>query len=125
MQRLNQLFVCVLVSLYVVAAAANEAPIVQTAQGRLKGTTVRSWSGKNIISFIGVRFAEPPVGQNRFKDPISVKAWNGVRNATEDRPLCPQLVPDDIDIPGGIPTSEDCLFLNVHTKSVSYCPLLG
>uniref|UniRef100_A0A1B6F8S3 Carboxylic ester hydrolase n=1 Tax=Cuerna arida TaxID=1464854 RepID=A0A1B6F8S3_9HEMI len=119
MQRLNQLFVCVLVIVYAVTVAANDAPIVQTAQGKLKGTTVLSWSGNTIISFIGVRFAEPPVGQNRFKDPISVEAWNGVRNATEDGPLCPQLVPDDITISEGIITSEDCLFLNVHTKSLT------
>ncbi|XP_046679909.1 esterase FE4-like [Homalodisca vitripennis] len=115
MQRLNQLFVfvCVLVIVYVVAAAANEALIVQTAQGKLRGTTVRSWTGKTIISFIGVRFAEPPVGQNRFKDPVPVKPWSGVRNATEDNPLCPQPAPRDRI------TSEDCLFLNVHTKSLT------
>uniref|UniRef100_A0A1B6L422 Carboxylic ester hydrolase n=1 Tax=Graphocephala atropunctata TaxID=36148 RepID=A0A1B6L422_9HEMI len=114
MQRCNQLFVSVFVIIYVVVTtAAHDAPVVQTAQGQLKGTSVRSWTGKHIKSFIGVRFAEPPVGQNRFKDPIPVKPWSGVRNATEDSPLCPQPVPE------GLVISEDCLFLNVHTKSLT------
>ncbi|KAG8306908.1 hypothetical protein J6590_035986 [Homalodisca vitripennis] len=111
MQFSRQLIVLVVCACVAAVEELPANPIVQIAQGKLRGRIVNSWSGKKIISFIGVRFAEPPTGINRFQPPVPVKPWTEVRNATEDGPLCP--------IPGRNDTSEDCLFLCVHTKNLS------
>lgn len=59
--------------------------IVTTPLGELQG---RLASG--VRSFLGVPYAEPPVGALRFKEPVPRKAWNGVRDATEAGPNAPQ-----------------------------------
>ena len=48
-----------------------------------------------------------------FQPPIPVKPWKGVYNATEDSPVCPQPYAHTIGL-----VSEDCLYLNVYTKTV-------
>lgn len=58
----------VLLSLCAAVVAAHDyAPVVDTVQGKLKGKVVRSYTGNTIYSYIGVRFAEPPTGERRFK----------------------------------------------------------
>lgn len=64
---LSQLILCAVCLVIVVANDHHGPPVVQTDHGKLRGKTVRSWTGKKIFSFVGVRFAEPPVGTNRFK----------------------------------------------------------
>jgi hypothetical protein len=46
--------------------------VVRTTKGYLKGSILTSRKGKSIYSFRGVRFAQPPVGNRRFK----VRNWN-------------------------------------------------
>ncbi len=42
--------------------------------------------------FLGLPYAEPPVGDLRFRDPVpKAKPWEGVRNATEFGSNCPQI----------------------------------
>ncbi|XP_063229236.1 esterase E4-like [Bacillus rossius redtenbacheri] len=94
---------------------ARQFPVVATSQGQLRGSVMRSRQGKDIYAFRGVRFAEPPLGELRFKAPVPVAAWSGVRNATEDGSACPQPV---ADYP--VPMSEDCLFLNVYTTKLPH-----
>ncbi|XP_069695016.1 esterase FE4-like [Periplaneta americana] len=87
--------------------------VVSTAQGYLRGSVLTSRKGRTIYSYRGVRFANPPVGELRFKAPQPPDSWDGVRNATEDGFACPQPEADT-----EIPTSEDCLFLNVYTTEL-------
>ncbi|XP_063220824.1 esterase E4-like [Bacillus rossius redtenbacheri] len=108
---------CVLVALSAAAAAAGssdtDGPLVTTRQGVLRGRVLRSRLGRDIYSFRGVRFAQPPLGALRFQPPVAPQSWDGVRNATEDGLACPQ--------PGVYPTvpaSEDCLFLNVYSTKL-------
>lgn len=62
-----------------------------------------------LYSFLGIRFAEPPIGQFRFRRP-QYKRLEGDINATVFGMPCPQ--PDSA---GYIVGSEDCLWLNVYT----------
>ena len=49
---------------------AQDSPTVCLNQGTcFKG----SWIEPEIATFQGIRFAEPPVGENRFKPPIAIK----------------------------------------------------
>lgn len=58
---------------------------------------------------MGIRFADPPIGQYRFRRP-QYKRLEGDINATTYGQPCPQ--PDSA---GFIVGSEDCLWLNVYT----------
>ncbi|MFW0792992.1 carboxylesterase family protein [Gordonia sp. CPCC 205515] len=86
-------------------------PVVRTAGGSLAGT----WSGPLAV-FRGIRFAEPPVGEHRFRAPEPVSRWDGVRPATEFGPPPPQpvsFVDTDIDA-----DATDWLTLNVWTPAL-------
>lgn len=75
-------------------------PVVELAAGPVRGL------GADVLSFKGIPYAQPPVGQLRWKPPVEVAAWgSAVRDATAFGPACMQAA--------SIPKSEDCLFVNV------------
>lgn len=65
-----------------------------------------------MYSFHGIRFADAPVGENRFRRP-RFKYLEGDINATIYGDPCPQ--PDSS---GFIIGAEDCLWLNVFTPQM-------
>ncbi|MFI6517063.1 carboxylesterase/lipase family protein [Spirillospora sp. NPDC050679] len=85
-----------------VPAAASPAPTVRTQNGTLRGSTE---AGAD--RFLGVPFAAPPVGPLRWRPPQPAPRWKGVREATQAPVRCVQQTT--------LPTSEDCLHLNVYT----------
>lgn len=96
-------------------AAAQSAPQAKTANGTLEGVTEAS----GIRSFKGIPFAQPPVGDLRWKEPQPAKNWQGVRKADHFGPRAMQLpVFGDMNFRSdGV--SEDCLYLNVWTPAKS------
>lgn len=62
------------------------------------------------MSYRGIPFAAPPVGQKRWAPPEQVSPWPGVRPAAQFAPPCPQR-----DAAGAPTGDEDCLHLNVWT----------
>jgi para-nitrobenzyl esterase len=97
------------------AVASDEpTPRVTLGAGVLEGT--HFGSDKNDVAFLGVPYAAPPVGELRWKPPQPVQQWDGVRQATQYGPACPQ------PPAGYLPTiswNENCLYLNVWTTQVS------
>ncbi|CAB0037398.1 unnamed protein product [Trichogramma brassicae] len=92
--------------------------IVDTLSGKLRGskeTCKDSEDGRFYYSFKGIPYAEPPTGQLRFRDPVAVKPWKGVRDALAHGANCPQ---SDF-ITSSIGGSDDCLYLNVYTSAKS------
>ncbi|XP_050672387.1 cholinesterase 2-like isoform X3 [Leptidea sinapis] len=89
--------------------------IVKIKDGLIRGSEKKLHDGTNYYSFKGIRYAQPPLGKLRFKAPIPIKPWEGVQDALEHGPICPQLDIQSREIKTG---SEDCLFLNVYTKSL-------
>jgi para-nitrobenzyl esterase len=83
-------------------SAAPLSEIVETSLGKLQGKR----TGDAMV-FVGVPFAEPPVGPLRFLPPRPIRAWGGVRPALRYAPAPVQLRRAKI--------SEDCLYLNVWT----------
>ena len=64
--------------------------------------------------FLGIPFAQPPLGDLRFRVPQPLNSsWEGSRNATAYYPECVGYGGDDI----GYDVSEDCLALNVIRPS--------
>ena len=60
-----------------VAGATGEL-IVDTTGGSLNGAT-RALGG---AEFLGIPYAQPPVGDLRWREPLPAKPWTGVREAT-------------------------------------------
>src|SRR5450631_2512574 len=92
------------------AAAAVPDPVVAVTGGQVRG---RLLEGGGAI-FRGIPFAQPPVGALRWREPMPVQGWVGVREA--DKPGPPSAQPalgwnDDFAAAG----SEDCLYLDVWT----------
>lgn len=45
----------------------EEFPVVSTKSGRIQGKILKLVNGKEVAAFLGIFFAEPPVGPLRFK----------------------------------------------------------
>src|SRR3954465_118542 len=98
-----------------VSAASAKLPRVTIDTGTLEGA-VDSTTG--VMVFRGIPYAAPPVGDLRWKPPQAPARWQGVRAARDLGHNCMQHQPyGDID-PFAAGVSEDCLYLNVWTKSL-------
>jgi para-nitrobenzyl esterase len=85
---------------------------VAVTGGRVEGVLAGG-----VVSFKGIPFAAPPMGELRWKAPEPVKPWSGVKKADSFGAKCMQNVDR---IFGGPPEmSEDCLYLNVWTPAKS------
>ena len=69
--------------------AASFFPVVETADGQLRGMMVGG-----IAKFLGIRYGAPTSGANRFMPPQPVAKWAGVRDALKYSDSPPQ-VPGD------------------------------
>lgn len=50
-----------------VSCDQNDYPEVVTSSGTIKGSKMVSHHGKSFVAFRGIRYAQPPVGELRFK----------------------------------------------------------
>ncbi|XP_031826510.1 esterase E4-like [Nomia melanderi] len=92
-------------------------PVVTVRQGRLKGCVQKSTVGTKYLAFFGIPYATPPVGDLRFKDPKPPERWQGIKDCMRRGVnVCPQRLEFP---PYEIIGSENCLFLNVYTNSLS------
>jgi para-nitrobenzyl esterase len=110
------LFTAVIVLVATASVRASDYNRVKTANGYLEGTTDPA---TGIHEFKGIPFAQPPIGDLRWKAPQPVVNWKGVRPAT-------QFGPRDYQHPAGDMVfrsngvSEDCLYLNIWSPSPSH-----
>ena len=89
------------------AAAAARGVEVATSQGVLVGTATGT-----TVEFLGVPYAQPPVGDLRWAPPADATSFaGGALNATAYGSVCPQ------SAGGDNAGDEDCLFLNVHAPA--------
>lgn len=104
------------------SASAQEArkpeqasAVVKVDSGQLQGV-----EAEGVISFKGIPFAAPPVGELRWRPPQPTPKWTGVRQAAEFGRNCmqgrfgpPPGAGARPGAPAGQEPSEDCLYLNV------------
>jgi carboxylesterase type B len=82
----------------------SRPPTAKTINGTYEGLYLPSW---NQDAFLGIPYAQPPVGQLRYRWPVSVnESFNGVRKATQYGYSCMQYGQN-------FKLSEDCLTINV------------
>lgn len=53
--------------MYFPGVLAEEKPIVKTKNGLIRGIYKRSNNGREFTAFEGIPYAEPPIGNRRFK----------------------------------------------------------
>ena len=88
---------------------------IKTRLGAVKGL-----EKERSFDFLGLPYAAPPTGKNRWMPPAPAANWDGVFDATKYPNRCLQLpfpsMIDNSDTPGEL--SDDCLYLNIHTPAV-------
>ncbi|XP_075392830.1 carboxylesterase 3-like [Tenrec ecaudatus] len=97
-------------------------PEVLTAQGRVRGRQVAVKGTALLVDvFLGIPFAQAPVGPGRFTAPRPAQPWDGMRDASRDPPMCLQNVEKMNNsrflLNGKLrifSISEDCLLLNIY-----------
>ncbi len=94
--------------LALIGSTSAFAQVVRTESGRVEGATA-----DGVVSYKGMPFAAPPVGQLRWRAPQPAKPWNGVRDATQFGHDCAQLPFPSDAAPLGAAPSEDCLVMNI------------
>ncbi|HRS52615.1 MAG TPA: carboxylesterase family protein [Candidatus Marinimicrobia bacterium] len=100
-----------LIAILLLSCSSGEKKI--SGQVEIEGGLIQGIVTNDLIIFKGVPFAEPPVGDLRWKAPQPVKNWEGIRQTTQFAPAPMQ---------AGNPVSgksEDCLYLNIWTPAKS------
>lgn len=109
-------YACALAALSLIFCAVSPAQqpaglTVAVTGGQIQGRPLPAPGG---AVFMGIPFAQPPVGDLRWREPRPVKPWAGVRQAAEYGAPCAQSDANWNKKAAGL-SSEDCLFLNVWT----------
>ncbi|KAI0428057.1 alpha/beta-hydrolase [Xylaria sp. FL1042] len=82
----------------------SQVPTVKTINGTYEGLYLPDWDQD---AFLGIPYAQPPVGQLRYRWPLSInESFDGVRKATQYGYSCMQYGQN-------FELSEDCLTINV------------
>ncbi|XP_060615316.2 cholinesterase-like isoform X2 [Anolis sagrei] len=97
-------------------AASKDDLVVDTSSGPIKGNTLTIGSG-SVRAYLGIPYAEPPLGKLRFQKPLPHQPWSQIFEATDFGNACvQQALPQTPEAKLwniNRPQSEDCLFLNI------------
>jgi para-nitrobenzyl esterase len=91
-------------------AWAGEPTLVDTESGPVRGV-----KANGVISWKGIPYAAPPVGNLRWREPQPAAGWSRVLDAKQFGPACMQT--------DKVAKSEDCLTLNVWRPANATEPL--
>ncbi|WP_298199853.1 carboxylesterase family protein [Novosphingobium sp.] len=87
--------------------------MVAVTGGRVVGA-----AGPGGVTFLGLPFAAPPLAERRWRRPAPVIPWRGLRDATRQRPSCPQN-DEGWNRADALRGDEDCLTLDIHTPGLT------
>ena len=85
--------------------------LVHIVSGQIEGSP---GDHEGVLSYKGIPYAAPPLGQLRWAAPQRPVSWHGVRPAVQYGSRCISAWKSD---PNPTPSSEDCLTLNVWTTA--------
>ncbi len=91
----------------------KEAPPV-TTKVEVTGGTIEGMEQDGILTYKGIPFAAPPVGDLRWKAPAPVQPWTGIKKAAA---FCNGCMQAANAMGNTAPVSEDCLYINVWTPA--------
>ncbi|XP_065271989.1 acetylcholinesterase-like [Emys orbicularis] len=108
----------------------DDGTVVLTTSGPIRGKRLPAGSS-TVTAFLGIPYAEPPVGTLRFQKPLPHQAWSHVLETTGFGNVCLQSPftghPEAKLFTPTTLQSEDCLFLNVwvpHPRPPAPAPIL-
>lgn len=109
----------------VITSATVKHVIRHTEYGKVRGVLELVHSGKVVEKYLGIPFAQPPIGKLRFEAPVPPKNWGDEIRSTEHfGPACPQgsggMDYIKLHHPGFDLSSEDCLYLNVYVPKIHH-----
>jgi para-nitrobenzyl esterase len=112
---MKRISLTILLALFAASTFAQTDLQVKINNGILQG--VRDSTG--IRSFKGIPYAQPPVGDLRWKEPQPPQNWSGIRMADHfgNQAMQKRIYSDMIFRSPGV--NEDCLYLNVWTPAKS------
>lgn len=106
------------VSSSALAAGQDQTPeeklssVVETKEGPVQG-----FISNGVTKFLGIPYAEPPMGELRWLPPKDHARWTNVLPATKFAPIC--ALKTTLGVFSGPPNNnEDCLYLNVFAPEV-------
>jgi para-nitrobenzyl esterase len=115
MKKLSISFILLILLSSMASAQVHDeaaAPKVKIVNGVVEGM-----NESGIRIFKGVPFAEPPIGDLRWREPQPLKNWSGVRKAVKFGPRAMQIaIWGDMGFRSN-GMSEDCLNLNIWTSA--------
>lgn len=107
-------------TLAISAPARGVRPEAKIDSGGIRGQSIPALPKGG--EFLGIPYAAQPVGALRWRPPQPAPHWNGVREATQWGPACPQrpsgFLPEMLGV-REMPTSEACLYVNVWTPELN------
>jgi para-nitrobenzyl esterase len=84
-------------------------PVVRASAGPVQGL-----DNNGVHEYLGIPYAQPPVGDLRWQPPQPYPQWTDTRKATHFGPACAQITTLG-PFAGPANNNEDCLYLNVFT----------
>lgn len=108
-----------LVSLLLLVALPSlfAATDITLSDGHTISGNVLNFENVTVYEYLGIPYAKPPVGPNRFRKPQPLAVIDRHQNATSWAPNCMQPEkPFNIKF-NSQQQSEDCLFLNIWSPS--------
>jgi para-nitrobenzyl esterase len=97
------------------AAASENAAQTGIVVALRTGSVEGKWVGAT-REFLGIPYAEPPIGDLRFAPPQPVAAWSPIRAAIAYGPACPQPAGQ---LSSPTPSNENCLYMNVYAPEAT------
>ena len=124
---------------HIVSGGANSR-VVTMKYGSLRGLVIKPDNEHldQVEAFLGIPYAQAPVGSLRFMPPMAISPWKGIRMSGKYAPVCPQKLPDISNttealnhftrgrllslqriLPYLQNQSEDCLHLNIYVPKTT------
>lgn len=93
--------------------AEQAGPVVTTSYGQIAGI-----QDENAMIFLGVPYAQPPLGDLRWHETVDAKPWRpNVLDASVFKPACPQ---GQCDPTQACPNAVKFLILLSNSKNINY-----
>ncbi|MFH4979352.1 hypothetical protein AB6A40_006061 [Gnathostoma spinigerum] len=91
---------------------SESSVVVHTSLGIIEGFESSTPRG-DVGVFLGIPYAQPPVGELRFKRPVPIQPWKGCLKCKKYKKRAPQIDHFWDRLMLKVGKSEDCLYLNI------------